>query len=200
MQHHVLLSQSRNIVDGHQRRENMNQAGNTYSESWAEAAFGDVERELAITRRVLEALPEEHFDWKPHEKSMSLCSLALHVAYLPDWARAALASTELDVASAPRPPKSVKDRAELLAHFDRNAEALRKTIAGFDPAGYGATWTMRNGQQVFVSKRRSMVFRTWSMNHMIHHRGQLCLYLRLLNVPVPTVYFNTADNPAWMFE
>lgn len=168
--------------------------------SVADVAFGDVERELMITRRVLEAIPDEKMEWKPHAKSMSLGDLALHVAYLPDWARGALASDVLDFADAPRPPKSVRDRRELLEHFDRNAEALRQAIARFDSSRYEAQWTMRNGQQVFVSKPRSLVYRVWSMNHLIHDRGQLCLYLRLLDVAVPTVYFNTADRPEMVFE
>ena len=165
-----------------------------------EAAFGDIDRELTITRRVLAAIPSEHFSWKPHEKSMSLGQLALHVAYLPDWAKGALAIDVMDMATAPRPPKSVKDVAELLEHFDRNAAALRKAVQEFDPAKYRDQWTMKNGEQVFVSKPRPIVYRIWSMNHLIHHRGQLCLYLRLLGVKVPTVYFNTADDPAWVFE
>jgi uncharacterized damage-inducible protein DinB len=165
-----------------------------------DAIFGDVERELAVTRRVLEAIPDAHLDWKPHEKSMSLGQLAIHVAYLPDWARGALDTDVMDFATAPRPPKAVKDRGELLEHFDRNAEAFRKAVSQFDIAKYNASWTLRNGSQVFVTSPRPVVYRIWSMNHLIHHRGQLCLYLRLLNLAVPTVYFNTADNPQFVFE
>jgi uncharacterized damage-inducible protein DinB len=168
--------------------------------AFQEAAFGDVERELAVTRRVLEAIPDAHLAWKPHAKSMSLGQLAIHVAYLPDWARAALAGEVLDFATAPRPPKSVTGVRELLEHFDRNAAAFRAAIATFDPAKYRDSWTLRNGDQVFVSKPRPVVYRIWSMNHLIHHRGQLCLCLRLLDVKVPTVYFNTADDPAFVFE
>jgi uncharacterized damage-inducible protein DinB len=170
------------------------------STAFLEAAFGDVQRELKFTRKVLEAIPEEHFDWKPHAKSMSLQQLAIHVAYLPDWARGALASDVLDFASAPHPPQSVKSRNELLSQFDRNAHALRQATANFDPSHYGDAWTLRNGEKIFVTKPRPVVFRIWSMNHLVHHRAQLCLYLRLLNVPVPTVYFNTADDPQWVFE
>lgn len=179
--------------------ENQAPAGSK-ARAFHEAAFGDVERELAVTRRVLEAIPDAHLAWKPHEKSMSLGQLGIHVAYLPDWARGALASDVLDFASAPRPPKSVNYVRELLEHFDRNAAALRSAVAAFDPAKYQDSWTLRNGEQVFVSKPRPVVYRVWSMNHLIHHRGQLCVYLRLLDVKVPTVYFNTADDPAFVFE
>jgi uncharacterized damage-inducible protein DinB len=165
-----------------------------------EIAFGDLERELNVTRQVLERLPAEHFGWKPHEKSMSLGQLALHVADLPEWIRGTIDSDELDVARAPRPPAELKDREELLDRFDRNAAAARDAVARFDMDHYGDAWTMRNGDQVIVSRPRPTVYRLWCMNHLVHHRAQLCLYLRLLNVPVPTVYFNTADDPTWVFE
>jgi uncharacterized damage-inducible protein DinB len=165
-----------------------------------EIAFYDLERELAVTRTVLDHLPPEHYGWKPHPKSMNLGQLALHVASLPDWARASLAADELDAANAPRPPKELKDKTVLMDRFDKNAAALRQAIEKFDMANFDKLWTMRNGEQIMVTRARPVVYRIWSFNHMIHHRAQLCLYLRLLNVPVPTVYFNTADDPTWVFE
>jgi uncharacterized damage-inducible protein DinB len=162
--------------------------------------FGDLERELTVTRKVLAAIPIDKFDWKVHEKSMSLGQLALHVATLPEWAKDSLATDVLDFATAPRPPKRVTDSAELLKIFDDRAVALRAAVAAFDPAGWDATWTMKNGDHVFTSQPRSKVYRIWSLNHLVHHRAQLCVYLRLLNVPVPTVYFNTADDQTWVFE
>ena len=163
-------------------------------------AFGDLERELTVTRTVLERLPPEHYGWKPHEKSMSLGQLALLVAELPEWIRATIGEDVLDVAGAPRPPAELKSREELLDRFDRHAAAARDVVARFDMANFGNTWTMRNGEQVIVARPRPIVYRIWCLNHLVHHRAQLCLYLRLLNVPVPTVYFNTADDPTWVFE
>ncbi len=168
--------------------------------AFKDAIFGDVERELDVTRKVLSALPSDQFDWAPHTKSMSLGKLALHVATLPGWAQAALAADVLDFAAAPRPPAQVESSAELLAVFDNAANGLREEMARFDPAGWNRPWTMRNGEQVFTTAPRPKVFRIWSLNHLVHHRGQLCLYLRLLNVVVPTVYFNTSDDPTWSFE
>ena len=165
-----------------------------------EIAFGDLERELKITRTVLERLPEAHYGWKSHEKSMSLGSLALHTAELPAWITATIAYEELDAAKAPAPPAELKSCAELLVRFDRNALNAREAVARFDMANFDKPWTMRNGDQVIVIRPRSMVYRVWCINHMIHHRAQLCVYLRLLNVPVPTVYFNTADEPDWVFD
>ena len=78
--------------------------------------------------------------------------------------------------------------------------AAREAVTRFDAANLDRPWTMRSGQEVIVTRPRTTVYRIWCVNHMIHHRGQLCLYLRLLDVPVPTVYFNTADDPNWVFE
>jgi uncharacterized damage-inducible protein DinB len=155
---------------------------------------------LAVTRTVLERLPQENYNWKPHEKSMSLGSLALHVAFLPEWMKDTLGQDILDVSSAPRPPKVLADRAELLRLFDQNVAALWEVLPKIDMANFDRPWSLTNGQQVMVTRPRSFVYRVWCLNHLIHHRGQLCLYLRLLNVPVPAVYFNTADDPKMVFE
>lgn len=162
--------------------------------------FGDLERELLITRRVLEAVPADKFDWKPHQKSMSLMGLAIHVATLPQWIRESLASDVLDFKTAPRPPREVKDTPELLAHFDRNVADLRAALAGFNLEKFKDTWTMKNGDQIFTQQPRNKVYRVWSLNHLVHHRGQLAVYLRLLNTRIPVIYFNTADDPAFVFE
>ncbi|HTV48239.1 MAG TPA: DinB family protein [Phycisphaerae bacterium] len=165
-----------------------------------EIEFSDLERELTVTRPVLARLPEEHYDWKPHEKSMNLGQLALHVAELPEWTRVTLDQDELDAANAPRPPQKLTSRKELLERFDKHVAGLRKAVERFDMANINKPWTMRRGGEVMVSRPRQIVYRIWCVNHMIHHRGQLCVYLRLLNVPVPTVYFNSADDPTWIFE
>ena len=164
-----------------------------------ELVFSDVERELRVTRRVLEAVPEEKFAWKPHEKSMTLQRLAHHVAQLPEWITMTLARDELDFASMPM-PKPPATKAELLALFDRYVAELRQTIAEFDMARMAGTWTIRQGPKVITTQPRLLCYRVWSLNHLVHHRGQLCLFLRLLNVPVPAVYFNSTDEPEWKFE
>ncbi|HEY1921486.1 MAG TPA: DinB family protein [Tepidisphaeraceae bacterium] len=139
-----------------------------------EIAFGDLERELKVTRTVLDRLPPEHYAWRPHEKSMTLGKLALHVSDLPDWGRATIAQDELDAASAPRSPAELKDRAELLSRFDRHAAALRQAVDQFDMANFNKPWSMRNGEKILVTRPRAMVYRVWCLNHMIHHRAQLC--------------------------
>ena len=168
--------------------------------SIATILLAELDQEAQTTKRVLERMPQDRLSWRPHPKSMSLMQLGLHVAELPNWATAAIAQDQLDAATAPRPPATVKDVQELLARFDRHAADLRRAAQRFDPASWNQDWAMRQGSQVMVSKPRPIVYRTWCLNHMIHHRGQLCVYLRLLNVPVPTVYFNSADDPKWVFE
>ncbi len=165
-----------------------------------ELVFGDVEREMGVTRQVLGALPEGKFGWKPHGKSMSLMQLGLHVATLPSWLEHTLRGDVLDFAEAPRPPAQVETAAELVGIFDKHAAGAREAIAKFDMKNWNKMWTMRNGEQVFTTQPRPKVARVWCLNHLVHHRGQLCLYLRLLDVKVPTVYFNTADDPSWVFE
>jgi uncharacterized damage-inducible protein DinB len=164
-----------------------------------ELAFSDVERELKVTRRVLEAVPEDKFSWKPHEKSMTLLRMAHHVAQIPEWMVSTLGKDELDFATMPM-PKPPATKAELLALFDGYVEQLRKTIAEFDMARMAGTWTIRQGAKVITTQPRLLCYRVWCMNHLVHHRGQLCLFLRLLNVAVPAVYFNSADYPEMVFE
>ena len=162
--------------------------------------FLDLPRELAVTRTVLAALPTAHFEWTPHPKSMTLRRLAQHVAELPDWIRGTLEDDVMDVTSAPRPPENIHDTPALIARFDHNVARLNDAVAHFDPARLAGNWTMKNGSETIVSRPRPVVYRIWCLNHLIHHRAQLALYLRLLNTPVPTIYFNTADNPEWVFE
>jgi uncharacterized damage-inducible protein DinB len=164
-----------------------------------DVAFGDLERELSMTRRVLERCPEEHYGWKPHEKSMSLGRLAMHVATLPQWMADTIKSDHFDMSSSPTIRFEPSDRADLLQTFDSQANAVRRAMAELDDAGLAQHWQLRNGDEVLFSEPRSKVLRMWCLNHMIHHRAQLCVYLRLLDLPVPAVYFNSADEPEWVF-
>jgi uncharacterized damage-inducible protein DinB len=170
------------------------------STSTKDLAFCDVERELAATRRVLERVPEEQFDWKPHEKSMSLQQLAGHVATMPIWCVLTLEEDGLNFTSPPHIPRDFSNREALLKTFDEHAAKFRQALEKLEDAGLQQTWTLRNGEQVVYTESRSYVLRVWSVNHMIHHRGQLCLYLRMLGVPVPAVYFNSVDEPEMKFE
>jgi uncharacterized damage-inducible protein DinB len=168
--------------------------------SCKDLAFGDLEREVATTRRVLERLPESQFAWKAHEKSMSLGRLAMHVANLLQWTLDTLERDVLDLATPPKMRNDPEGLADVLATFDQNAAKVRLAFAKLDDSALAQTWTLRQGDQVLYSAPRAFVLRTWCINHLVHHRGQLCVYLRLLNVPVPAVYFNSADEPDWRFD
>jgi uncharacterized damage-inducible protein DinB len=172
----------------------------TSTPSLKELAFFDLDRELKVTRKVLERLPQEKFAWKVHEKSMSLGRLAMHVATLPQWMVGTLEEDSLDMANPPKMRTEPTDLADLLAEFDKHATAVRSAMANVDDAALQKPWTLRQGDHVIHSQPKAKILRLWCLNHMVHHRAQLCVYLRLLNVPVPAVYFNSADEPDWVFD
>ena len=163
-------------------------------------ALIDLDRELKVTRKVLERIPESHFAYKPHEKSMSLGRLAMHVATLPQWMRDTLAADELDLATVKPPRSEPASRDDLLQTFDEHVRAVNAALASIDDAALSRNWSLRRGDQVLHTAPRLLILRLWCLNHLIHHRAQLCVYLRLLNLPVPAVYFNSADEPAWTFD
>jgi uncharacterized damage-inducible protein DinB len=156
--------------------------------------FSDVERELATTRRVLERVPEAHFGWKPHDKSFAIGALASHLANLPLWGIAILTMDEMDLAIPPNIPGAAATSAELVARWDEHAAQLTRAIAAADEGALGDTWIMRKGQHVMISQPRLQVLRGMCLNHMVHHRGALSVYLRLLDVPVPSIYGPSADE------
>jgi uncharacterized damage-inducible protein DinB len=157
------------------------------------AAFGDLDQELANTRRALERVPDEHWDWKPHEKSMTLGRLAGHLAELPYLAISVLQEDVFDVATRQRPP-SPANREEVLRAYDRGAAALVAAANAAPADAWRQTWSLQAAGKVFLSLTRAAALRSMGISHPIHHRGQLTVYLRLLGVPVPSVYGPSADE------
>ena len=157
-------------------------------------ALGDLSHELATTRRVLERVPAERFSWKPHEKSSSLQQLATHVATIPFWAHVTVEQDELNFAEMPPPPPPPASTDELLARFDENAELAKQAVARADESALGKPWTARSGDHVVFTQPRLAVLRGFVISHLIHHRAQLSVYLRLLDVPVPSIYGPSADE------
>lgn len=157
-------------------------------------ALGDLEHELATTRRLLERVPDEHLDWRPHERSMSLGELATHVANLVRWQVGMVQLDEYDFATAPLPMKAAENRDALLRTFDRNVEALRAALEEVDDEALRQPWTLRSGEQVLQQRPRAAMLRGLGISHIVHHRGQLSVYLRLLDVPLPPIYGPTADE------
>lgn len=160
-----------------------------------EGLLAEFDHEVATTRRLLERLPDdpERLSWKPHEKSMSLGGLATHISNLPIWGGTILNATFVDLATLPPNVAEKTSRSEILAAFDENT---RKTRAGMDrtDAEYLGRWTLKRGDQEMFSMPRVAAFRTFLMYHLVHHRGQLSVYLRLNNIPVPAIYGPTADE------
>ena len=162
-----------------------------------DALLPEYDHEMATTRRLLERVPEGEFNWKPHEKSMTLGQLAGHVANLAWWLTMTLNQPFYDVAPGGDkearldPPAS---REELLNAFDAKTKAARARLATTSDAEMMAPWTLKAGGHEIFTMPRVTTIRSFVMNHMIHHRGQLSVYLRLKDVPLPSMYGPTADE------
>jgi uncharacterized damage-inducible protein DinB len=156
----------------------------------------EFDHEMTTTRKVLERVPEDRFDWKPHARSYSLRELAQHVATVPMWGGVTLNQAELDTSTMnPLPP--VTNRAELLSMFDQNAATTRAALVGKSDAELMAPWALKRGTQTIFSMPKAAVWRSFVMSHLIHHRGQLSVYLRLNDAPVPSIYGPSADEGAF---
>ena len=163
-----------------------------------DTAFADLDLELDTTRRVLDRVPADRFDWRPHEKSMTLGALAKHVAGLPRMAVMTMTTAEMDLAAARPPSDPVETHDDLMALWDASSAALRDALDGADDEALAAMWALRHGKRTVSADPRHLVIRRWALSHIVHHRGQLTVYLRLLDVPVPSVYGPSADDRGGM--
>ncbi len=153
--------------------------------------FTELEAEVKASRKCLERIPESLFGWKPHEKSMAMGYLALLVAEIPKWMGTIVRDSEIDFATYKH--LQPKTTAELVAHFDENLEAARKALTGVADAALSASFALKHGGQVLVSSTKEAMLGP-CVNHLVHHRGQLTVYMRLNNIPVPSVYGPSADE------
>jgi uncharacterized damage-inducible protein DinB len=170
----------------------------TQEESMAisEALAAELKVEAATTRRLLERIPEDQFAWKPHEKSMTLERLSGHIAELPKLFAMVLTQDDMDFGTGNYQPFAPQSTDDLVTTFDKNvAEALNQ-LGGQSDDAYAKTWRMRNGEKVFFELPRMAALRSIGLNHLIHHRGQLSVYLRLLDVSLPSIYGPSADDSA----
>ena len=157
----------------------------------------EFENEMANTRKTLERVPDGKFDWKPHDKSMTLGGLATHLSHIPSWTKETFARTELDVAPLEEPPQRMeekKSRAEVLDAFDQNVKDARAALESATDDAWAGKWSLLAGGKTIFTLPRTAVMRGFVMNHMIHHRAQLGVYLRLLDIPVPSIYGPSADE------
>jgi uncharacterized damage-inducible protein DinB len=161
-----------------------------------DALLPEYDHEMSVTRKLLERVPEQDFAWKPHEKSFSLGALAAHLANIPTWVDAALTVSVFDVDALPADarPRMPTARAQVLETFDKNVAAAREKMKARTDPELLQPWTFKAGGKVVFTMPRIAVLRSFVMNHSVHHRGQLSVYLRLRDVPLPMMYGPTADE------
>lgn len=158
-----------------------------------DALLAEYDHEMGTTRRLLERIPDDKLAWKPHEKSMALGELASHLGNIPNWAGLILNASSFDLAEAPANLEPKTSRADVLALFDDSTKKTRGLMDKSD-AEYAAPWSLKRDGQDMFSMPRIAAFRSFVLNHTIHHRGQLSVYLRLNEIPVPPIYGPTADE------
>jgi uncharacterized damage-inducible protein DinB len=165
--------------------------------SYADTILPEFDQEMASTRKVLERIPDDKFDWQAHPKSHTIGWNANHVADIPKWIVLVLGETTLDIApaggSSYSTPK-LASRQEILELFDRNVAAARKAIAEVKDADVGVPWTLAQAGHPIFTMPRAAVIRSMVLNHLIHHRAHLCVYLRLNDIPVPGMYGPSGDE------
>lgn len=164
----------------------------------SESILPEFDHEMANTRKTLERVPDDKFDWKPHEKSMAMGALASHLANLPSWGSLTVESDSFDLAPGGEPSTqpAFNSGKDLIAAFDENIAKTRSAIAGASDQELFKPWTLLSNGSTILTMPKVAVLRSFVMNHVIHHRAQLGVYLRLNDIPVPSIYGPSADeNP-----
>ena len=156
--------------------------------------MNELKHEGAQTKKLLERVPFDKFDWSPHEKSMKLGKLAVHIAEIPRWSSRILAAAEFDFTKAEYKAAEVHSIEELVQLSENNIHTALDDFNVAKDEDLLASWTFRRGEHVIFTLPRAAAIRTLAMNHLLHHRGQLSVYLRLLNIPIPGMYGPSADE------
>jgi uncharacterized damage-inducible protein DinB len=163
----------------------------------SELLLPEFDQEMANTRKVLERCPENKFTWKPHDKSFAMGALATHIAAMTGWLADTMTKDTYDIAPVGQEPykeEPAKTQTELLARFDGGVAKARKALEGASDEHWMKTWSLLSGGQALFTMPRYTAVRSFIFNHVIHHRAQLGVYLRLNNVPVPAIYGPSADE------
>jgi uncharacterized damage-inducible protein DinB len=163
----------------------------------SDALLPEFDHEMATTRKFLERVPDERLNWKPHQKSFSMGQLSTHLSNIPSWVVDTMKKTELDIAPVGQPPYREQEkhsRHELLEAFDKNIAAARQALSGSSDATLMQSWSLLQGGKPIMTMPRIAVLRSFILSHIIHHRAQLGVYLRLCDIPVPSAYGPTADE------
>lgn len=159
--------------------------------------LAEFQEELAATRRILDRVPTDKLAWKPHEKSMSLGQLAMHIATVPAGILRITSTDSFDVLQGNFTPPLPKSTTEIHAALEESAQIVETTLRQAEDAWAQAPWRLMAGDRELQTRQRSKAWRTLMLNHWYHHRGQLTVYLRLLGIPVPVIYGPTADESAF---
>ncbi|MHB1921421.1 MAG: DinB family protein [Chitinophagaceae bacterium] len=157
---------------------------------------GELENEAKTTRKMLERIPDDQFLWKPHEKSMTIQRLATHIAELPTWIPMVVDTSELDFDQSGYQPKLIGNKADLMKLFEQSLDQGREALKRVRESQLEESWTLRKGKQIFSTKSKAEVLRM-SYCQIVHHRAQLGVYLRLLDIPIPGSYGPSADDPTF---
>lgn len=163
------------------------------STSTIQPLLKELDQEAQTTRKMLERVPTEYFDWQPHKKSMSIQRLATHIAELPSWVTMAVTTDGLDFASNPYQQEVVGNTAELLQYFERSLADGRQHLENASEETLAEPWTLRNGEQVYHVASKGEIIRM-AYCQIVHHRAQLGVFLRLLDIPIPGSYGPSADE------
>ena len=159
----------------------------------ADALLPEFDHEMGVTRKLLERVPEDKFEWQPHSKSMTLGRLAQHVATIPMWGSVTMNQSEFDIGRNPQ-AAVLTTRNEILAAFDQHVANTRAALVGRGDGEFMAPWTLKRDGHTIFSMPKASVWRSLVMSHLIHHRAQLGVYLRMHDVPLPSVYGPSADE------
>jgi len=161
-----------------------------------DALLPEFDQEMATTRRLLERIPDDKFSFKPHPRSMDMASLATHLSEMTSWTADTINKDSIDLAAYdPSKRKIAASRAELLEMFDKSVVTARAALAKAEDAQLMQPWSLKSGEQTFFTMPKVAVLRSFVFNHCVHHRGQLSVYLRLNDIPVPAMYGPSADEP-----
>lgn len=162
-----------------------------------ESLLKELQGEAAATRKMLERIPEDKYGWKPHEKSMTMGNLAAHLAENLGWAALIIDTDDFNFESSGYKPPEIKTKEELLKMFD---DGLSKAVASFknaDDKRLNGNWIMRSNDKVYIDSPRTEVLRSFFFSHSAHHRGQLSVYMRINDIPLPQIYGPTADDKSF---
>jgi uncharacterized damage-inducible protein DinB len=159
-----------------------------------DALIAELKYESSLTKKMLERVPLDKKDWTPHEKSMTLGRLATHVAEIPHWISRIITIDDFDFLVQGFSSYAASSQEELLTIFNDKLSKAIIDLGSMDDESFDKTWTVRRGGTVIYQLKKKVAIRSWGLNHLVHHRGQLSVYLRLLNVPVPGMYGPSADE------